>query len=261
MCARAKSIRSCLTLCDPMNWSPPDSPVHGVLQARILAWVALPFCSGSSRPRVRTRISYICLRCQVAPYLLAPPGAPQQSSLTTNYSGKDQRALKQDWWKTGYLHMNTKVFLHKLLLTTERKVAALQWKMDRNFPNWLSKLTSSKMGQNSVFSSACMLSLQQCPTLCDPMDWSLPGSSIHELLQARILERATISFSRVWYVWQKYNLNLFMRKFKKHSNWGTSYKNKSIVCIGVMSWMTADHPTPPKKNHAEIQCDPGLDSV
>ena len=96
MCARAKSIRSCLTLCDPMNWSPPDSPVHGVLQARILAWVALPFCSGSSRPRVRTRISYICLRCQVAPYLLAPPGAPQQSSLTTNYSGKDQRALKQD---------------------------------------------------------------------------------------------------------------------------------------------------------------------
>ena len=143
--------------------------------------------------------------------------------------------------------MNTKVFLHKLLLTTERKVAALQWKMDRNFPNWLSKLTSSKMGQNSVFSSACMLSLQQCPTLCDPMDWSLPGSSIHELLQARILEWAAISFSRVWCVWQKYNLNLFMRKFKKHSNWGTSYKNKSIVCIGVMSWMTADHPTPPQK--------------
>ena len=44
------------------------------------------------------------------------------------------------------------------MLTTERKVAALQWKTDRNFLNWLSKLTSSKMGQNSVFSSACMLS-------------------------------------------------------------------------------------------------------
>ena len=37
--------------------------------------------------------------------------------------------------------------------------------------------------------SACVLSqFQSCPTLCDPMDYSLPGSSVHEILQARILE-------------------------------------------------------------------------
>ena len=37
---------------------------------------------------------------------------------------------------------------------------------------------------------------QSCPTLCDPVDCSLPGSSVHGILQARILERVAISFSR-----------------------------------------------------------------
>ena len=37
---------------------------------------------------------------------------------------------------------------------------------------------------------------QACPTLCDPMDCSLPGSSIHEIFQARVLEWVAISFSR-----------------------------------------------------------------
>ena len=37
---------------------------------------------------------------------------------------------------------------------------------------------------------------QSCPTLCDPMDCSLPGSSVHEILQARILEWVAISFAR-----------------------------------------------------------------
>ena len=37
---------------------------------------------------------------------------------------------------------------------------------------------------------------QSCPTLCDPVDCSLPGSSVHGILQARILEGVAISFSR-----------------------------------------------------------------
>ena len=39
---------------------------------------------------------------------------------------------------------------------------------------------------------------QSCPTLCDPMDYSLPGSSVHGILQARILEWVSISFSNAW---------------------------------------------------------------
>ena len=43
--AAAKSLQSCPTLCDPMDISPPGSSVHRVLQARILAWVAISFSS------------------------------------------------------------------------------------------------------------------------------------------------------------------------------------------------------------------------
>ena len=41
--AAAKSLQSCLTLCDPIDSSPPGSPVPGILQARILEWVAISF--------------------------------------------------------------------------------------------------------------------------------------------------------------------------------------------------------------------------
>ena len=41
--AAAKSLQSCLTLCDPRDGSPPGSPVPGILQARILEWVAMSF--------------------------------------------------------------------------------------------------------------------------------------------------------------------------------------------------------------------------
>ena len=50
--------QSCLTLCDPMNWG-SGSSVHGILQARILEWVAFPFSRGSSRPRDWTQVSGI----------------------------------------------------------------------------------------------------------------------------------------------------------------------------------------------------------
>ena len=44
--------------------------------------------------------------------------------------------------------------------------------------------------------AAAAKSLQSCPTLCDPIDGSLPGSSVHRILQARILEWVAISFSQ-----------------------------------------------------------------
>ena len=51
--------QSCQTLCDPMDDSPSGSSVHGILQARILEWVALPFSKGSSQPRDWTQVSCI----------------------------------------------------------------------------------------------------------------------------------------------------------------------------------------------------------
>ena len=44
---------------------------------------------------------------------------------------------------------------------------------------------------------ACVLSLQSCPTLCNTMDCSLPGSSVHGILQARVLEWGDVPSSSV----------------------------------------------------------------
>ena len=49
--------QSCPTLCSPIHYT-----VHGILQARILEWVAFPFSRGSSQPRDQTRVSYIAGR-------------------------------------------------------------------------------------------------------------------------------------------------------------------------------------------------------
>ena len=49
----------CPTLCNPMDCSPLGSPVHGILQARILEWVAIPFSRGSPQPRDQTGVSQI----------------------------------------------------------------------------------------------------------------------------------------------------------------------------------------------------------
>ena len=56
----AKSLQSCLTLCDAMDSSWPGSLVHGILQARILEWVTMPSSKGPpSQPRDRTHVSYV----------------------------------------------------------------------------------------------------------------------------------------------------------------------------------------------------------
>ena len=52
----------CPTFCDPMGYSLPGSSVHGILQARILKWVAIPFFRGSSWPRDQTWVSLIAGR-------------------------------------------------------------------------------------------------------------------------------------------------------------------------------------------------------
>ena len=54
--------QSCLTLCDPMDGSTPGSSVHGIFQAGILEWLAIPFSWGSSQPRDQTQVFRIASR-------------------------------------------------------------------------------------------------------------------------------------------------------------------------------------------------------
>ena len=75
-CVRAKLLQSGPTLCDPMDCSPPGSSVCGILQGRILEWVAMPSSRDSSQPRDQNCISYVsCIGRQVL-LPLAPPGKP-----------------------------------------------------------------------------------------------------------------------------------------------------------------------------------------
>ena len=54
--AAAKSLQSCLTLCDPIDGTPPGSSVPGILQARILEWVAISF----SNERMHAKLLQLC---------------------------------------------------------------------------------------------------------------------------------------------------------------------------------------------------------
>ena len=55
LCSEVKWVaQSCPTLCDPMDYT-----VHGILEARILEWVAFPFSRGSSQSRDQTQVSHI----------------------------------------------------------------------------------------------------------------------------------------------------------------------------------------------------------
>ena len=59
-CVHAQLLcRDSLTVCDPVDCSPSGSSVHGILQARILKWVAMPSSRGSSPPKDQTRVSCV----------------------------------------------------------------------------------------------------------------------------------------------------------------------------------------------------------
>ena len=126
-CMCAKLLQSCLTLCDSSDCIPPESSVHGILQARILEWIAMPSSRGSG--------------CHA---LLRTPFPPQ-----------DQ----------------TRIF----------RSTALAGRFSTTSTTW----------EDPLRPAAAKL-LQSCPTLCDPIDGSPPGSAIPGILQARTLEWVAI---------------------------------------------------------------------
>ena len=77
-------------LCDPMDCSPPGSSVHGLLQARILEWVAMSSSRGSSRSRDQTWIPYISCTGRQFLYHLVLAG---KSVFLSYYSLKENKTL------------------------------------------------------------------------------------------------------------------------------------------------------------------------
>ena len=80
---KAIVTQSCPTLYDPVDCSPPGSSVHGILQARVLEWVATSFSRGSSQPRDQTQVS-----CIAGGFFTAePPEKPPQSVQLLSHVG------------------------------------------------------------------------------------------------------------------------------------------------------------------------------
>ena len=73
----------CPTLCDPMDCSTPGSYVHGILQARILEWIAIPFSRGSSQPRDQTLWEPRSPTLQADSLPSEPPGKPSMTRTPT----------------------------------------------------------------------------------------------------------------------------------------------------------------------------------
>ena len=90
MCVCAKLLQLCLTLCNPMDYSPPGSSVHGILQARILQWVACPPSGDLPNPGIK-------------PVSLKSPTFVGRF-FTTVLSGKP-RILQKDLWKAPSLQV------------------------------------------------------------------------------------------------------------------------------------------------------------
>ena len=89
------------------------------------------------------------------------------------------------------LSMNTTVY--KILLCTAQKTLCVFFSLTLKNKGMLS---STILSNSSLSSAVCAKSLQSSPALCDPMDCSLPGSSICGILQAAILEWVTMPSTR-----------------------------------------------------------------
>ena len=82
-CLAAKSLQSCPTLCDPIDGSPPGSPVPGILQARTLEWVATSF---SNAWKWKVKVKSLSVRLLVTPWTVAYQAPP-----STGFS-------RQEYW-------------------------------------------------------------------------------------------------------------------------------------------------------------------
>ena len=124
--------------------------------------------------------------------------ALQQAHLTLAASAEQQEGLRCLRLQTN-LHEVIKIFFPQ----EERKIsfASFPWPFFPSLAIALSKVGGhetegcSETRQGDSYLTATAKSLQSCPTLCDPIDGSLPGSSVHGIFQARVPEWGAIAFS------------------------------------------------------------------
>ena len=160
---KMKVAQSCPTLFDPMDYSLPGYSVHGILQQRILEWVAIPFSRGSSQPRDRTQVSHIAGSFFT---IWATREAPDVLKASPN---------EMIWWPS-----SPKAYWSPRIdnINPYDMALLLHHQPIREFDtSW------SLMLRLPFLTSVPFISVApSCPILCDPMDCSMPGFPVlHQL--------------------------------------------------------------------------------
>ena len=94
LCVCPKSFQSCLTLCYPKDCNPPCFSVHGILQARILEWIATPLLQGIFLTQESNQCLVCLLRLQVDSLPLAQPGKPHWTFSSCPIFGCNNATMK-----------------------------------------------------------------------------------------------------------------------------------------------------------------------
>ena len=128
----AQSLQSCPTLCNPVDRSPPASSVYGIIQARILEWVAISFSRGLNRPSNWTYISYVS--CIGSGFFTTR--ASRCFDFILSATGSTKELLCFVWGREGYVNILF-VFLKKkkkIVLTATWRTLWRKARMDIGSP-------------------------------------------------------------------------------------------------------------------------------
>ena len=172
--------QSCPTFCDPMDCHPPGSSVHGISQASILEWIAIPFFRGSSHPRNQSQVSCVAGRffiwatreAQIQSPIPLPCSSTRETSAHTSLSFSRQGTARVS-------------ALWSSLPPSSPVVAGAQWgvgefqkpHVNRHILSWCQFYWQSFLGR---WCCSCCCSIAQLRlTLCNPMDCSMPGFPVH----------------------------------------------------------------------------------
>ena len=193
---RNYSLRDCLIICklwsEKWKWKPfSHVRLFGVLQARILKWVAILFSRGCFLlqgifPTQGWNPSLP--HCRHILYQLSHQGSPQivcSVQFSCSVMSNSLRPHEPQHARPPCPSPTPGVYPDSCPLS--------RWCHPTIS---FSVVPFSSCPQSAA--AAAAKSLQSCPTLCDPMDCSLPGFSVHGILQARTLEWVAISFSNAW---------------------------------------------------------------
>ena len=180
-CMKVKSesevAESCPTLSDPMDWGGPGSSFHGIFQARVLEWGAIAFSAAAlqadSLPTIwlMSNFSACSSFCHYTMLLL-------ESYLS--FSPND----------TFFNIESSAVLLYFFFIFLAQNFYF------QTSPSVVLDVSPVSMTHTGLYILWLLFSSKLCPTLCNPMNCSPPGSSVHEIFQARILKWSAIFSSR-----------------------------------------------------------------